>query len=188
MIWLVSGVVLWAAIHFVPSVLPGFRSKLISTMGEKPYSGVFALVVLAALIMIIVGWRSSIPVVIYAPPGWGPNFAFLLMFAAVVLFGAAHARTNIKRVIRHPQLTGMLFWGIAHILSNGDSRSLILFGGLALWAAAEMSLINHREGVWVKPERASLRSEAIGATVGVVVFLVLIALHPYFAGVSPLPA
>jgi len=65
---------------------------------------------------------------------------------------------------------------------------LILFAGLGLWAAAEMSLINHREGVWVKPERASVKSEVIGATVGVVVFLVLIALHPYFAGVSPLPA
>lgn len=187
MISLVSGVVLWAAIHFVPSMLPGFRSKWIAKMGEKPYSGVFALVVLAALIMIIVGWRSSIPVVVYAPPAWGPNFAFVLMFAAVVLFGAAHARTNIKRVIRHPQLTGMLFWGIAHIVTNGDSRSLILFGGLGLWAAAEMSLINHREGEWVKPERASLKGEVIGATVGVIVFLVLIALHPYFAGVSPLP-
>ncbi len=188
MIWLVCGIVLWAAIHFVPAVLPGLRSKIIAAMGEKPYRGVFALVVLAALIMIIAGWRSSVPMVIYVPRSWGSNFAFLLMFVAVVLFGAAHAKTNIKRVIRHPQLTGMLFWAIAHISANGDSRSLVLFGGLGLWAAIQMSLINHREGVWIKPERASLKNEAIGATIGAVVFLVLIALHPYFAGVSPLPA
>jgi uncharacterized membrane protein len=188
MIWLVSGIVVWATIHFVPSVLPGVRGKMITAMGEKTYSGLFALVVLGALIMIIGGWRTTVPVAIYAPPGWGPNFAFLLMFAAVVLFGAAHSRTNIKRVIRHPQLTGMMFWSIAHILSNGDLRSLVLFGGLGAWAMAEMSLINHREGMWVKPDRASLKSEAIGATIGTVVFLVLVALHPYFAGVSPLPA
>jgi len=188
MIWLVSGIVVWAAIHFVPSVLPGVRSKTIEAIGEKPYSGLFALVVLAALVMIVGGWRATPPVAIYAPPGWGPNFALLLMFAAVVLFGAAHSKTNIKRIIRHPQLTGVLFWSIAHILSNGDVRSLVLFGGLGVWAMAEMTLINHREGAWVKPERASLKSEAIGATIGTVVFLVLLALHPYFAGVSPLPA
>jgi len=188
MIWLAGGIVLWAAIHFVPTVLPGLRSKVIAAIGEKPYRGAFSLVVLAALIMIIASWRSSVPVVIYAPPDWGPNFAFLLMYVAVVLFGAAHAKTNVKRVIRHPQLTGMLFWAIAHIVANGDSRSLVLFGGLGLWAAVQMSLINHREGVWIKPERASLKNEAIGATVGTVIFLVLIALHPYFAGVSPLPA
>ena len=187
MIWLVSGVVLWAAIHFVPSVLPGVRSNLVSALGEKPYRGVFALVVLIALVMIVGGWRASTPTALYAPPSWGPDFAFLLMFVAIVLFGAAHAKTNIKRFIRHPQLTGVLFWSIAHIVSNGDSRSLILFAGLGLWSGIEMSLINRREGAWVKPERASFRSEAIGATVGVVVFLVLIALHPYFAGVSPLP-
>ena len=188
MIWLGSGVALWASIHFVPTVLPGVRGTLISALGKKRYSGIFALLVLTALIMIIVGWRTTIPTAVYAPPAWGANFALLLMFASVVLFGAGHAKTNIKRVIRHPQLIGTLFWAIAHIVSNGDSRSLILFGGLGLWAMLEMSLINRREGEWVKPERAPLKSELIGVAAGVVVFLVLIALHPYFAGVLPLRA
>ena len=188
MIWLVSGVVLWAGIHLLPAVLPGVRRTLISAFGLKQYRGIFALVVLAALIMIIIGWRTTLPTVIYAPRGWGPNFGFALMFASVVLFGAGHAKTNIKRFIRHPQLTGILFWSIAHIVSNGDSRSLILFGGLGLWAIIEMTLINQREGEWVKPERASLKSELIGVAVGVVVFLVLVALHPYFAGVSTMRA
>jgi len=187
MMWLVGGVALWAIMHFVPTVLPGVRSNLISSLGEKPYRGIFALMVLSSLVMMVIGWRTTIPVILYAPPWWGQNFAILLMFASINLFGAAHAKTNLKRIIRHPMLTGLLFWAIAHIAANGDIRSLILFGGLGLWSAIEMSLINKREGMWVKPEKASLRSEAIAATVSVVVFLVLIALHPYFAGVSPLP-
>lgn len=188
MIWLVSGISFWAVMHFIPAGLPGVRKQIISVTGEKAYRGVFALLVVIALVMIIAGWRSTVPVVIYAPPSWGPNATLLFIFAAVVLFGAAHAKTNIKRVIRHPQLNGLLLWSIGHIVSNGDIRSLVLFGGLGLWAFVEMALINHRDGEWLKPERASLKSEAIGATVSVVVFLVLIALHPYFAGVSPLPA
>jgi uncharacterized membrane protein len=187
MIWLVSGIVLWAVMHFIPAGLPDFRKWIMSQVGETTYRGVFALLVVIALVMIIAGWRSTVPVVIYAPPAWGPNATFLLMFVAIVLFGAAHAKTNIKRVIRHPQLNGLLLWSLGHIVSNGDIRSLLLFGGLGLWASIEIALLDHRDGEWIKPERASLRSEAIGATVGVVVFLVLIALHPYFAGVSPLP-
>jgi uncharacterized membrane protein len=188
MVWLISGITLWAVMHFIPAGLPGFRKKIISTTGDKAYRGVFALLVVVALAMIVAGWRSMVPVVIYAPPAWGPTATFMLMFIAVVLFGAAHAKTNIKRVIRHPQLNGVILWSIGHLLSNGDIRSLVLFGGLWLWAFIEMALINHRDGEWLKPERATLKNEAIGATVGVVVFLVLIALHPYFAGISPLPA
>ena len=68
MIWLMSGVALWAMMHFVPAVLPGVRSSMISTLGEKRYRGIFALAVLSALVMIVIGWRSTIPVVLYAPP------------------------------------------------------------------------------------------------------------------------
>ena len=43
---------------------------------------------------------------------------------------------NVKRLLRHPQLTGVALWGIGHLLANGESRSIILFGGLGAWAIA----------------------------------------------------
>jgi uncharacterized membrane protein len=184
---LISGVLAWALIHLVPAALPGMRNALVAKAGEKPYRGIFSLLILASLVMIVIGWRSSPPAAVYTPPAWGATLAFMLMFLAVVLFGASHAKTNIKRIVRHPQLTSVLLWSVAHLAANGDSRSMILFGGLGVWALIEMSLINRRDGKWVKPERAAMKSEMIGATISVVVFLVLIALHPYFAGVSPLP-
>jgi len=184
---LAGGIILWAVVHLFPAVAVPLRARLIGAMGEKPYKGVFALVMFAALGMIIVGWRSTPPVAVYSPPSWSRELAFLLMFFSIVLFGASHARTNIKRFVRHPQLSSIMLWSLAHLVANGDSRSLVLFGGMLVWAMIEVPLINGRQGEWVKPERAAMKSEVIGILISVVVFLVLIALHPQFAGVSALP-
>jgi uncharacterized membrane protein len=188
MTWIFAGLLLWIAVHLIPSVAPSQKTRLVAALGAGPFKGLFALLVLLGLVMIVVGWRSSVPTAVYAPPPWGRPAAFVLMFAAVLLFGAAHAKTNLKRILRHPQLNGLLLWSLAHLLANGDSRSVTLFGGLALWALIEIPLINRRDGAWQKPERASTKSEAISLIVGAVIFAALIALHPYIAGVPLLPA
>lgn len=186
--WLITGIALFTIVHLLSSAAPTLRSSLKEAIGEKPYRGIYALLSLAGIAMIVVGWRSTIPTVVYAPPAWGATVTFFLMFVAIVLFGASHAKTNIKRYVRHPQLTSVVLFSIAHLLANGDIRSIVLFASLGVWALVEIPLINRRDGEWIKPPRASMKSEMIGATISVVVFLVLIALHPYFAGVSPLPA
>lgn len=187
MTWLITGIAIFATTHLAAAALPALRDYLQTMFGPNTYRAVFSILAIAGIVLIVVGWRSTVPIAIYAPPAWGTNLAFLLMLAAVILFGASHAKTNIKRFVRHPQLTSILLWSLAHIASNGDSRSLILFGSFGVWAALEMTLISHRDGEWQKPERATAKSEAIGAAISIVIFLVLIALHPYFAGVSPLP-
>lgn len=185
--WLILGIALFAAVHLVSAVVPGSCKSLKAAVGDKLFRTVYSLLALAGVVLIVIGWRSAVPVAVYAPPAWGATLAFLLMFVAVFLFGASHAKTNLKRYVRHPQLTAVILFSVAHLLSNGDIRSIVLFASLGAWALVEIPLINRREGEWIKPPRASMKSEMIGATISVVVFLVLVALHPYFAGVSPLP-
>ena len=187
MAWLIGGIALFALVHLTAVASPGLRKTIRLSIGPNAYRSAFAALSITGLGLAVIGWRATVPVAIYAPPGWGATLAFLLMFVAIVLFGAAHAKTNIKRFVRHPQLTSIVLWAFAHLVSNGDMRSLILFSSMAVWATVEMILINHRDGEWQKPERASPRSEMIAAAISVVIYLVLIALHPYFAGVSPLP-
>lgn len=187
MTWLISGLALWALIHLFAAVAPAARAGLTGAMGEKGSKGVIALGILAGLVLIVVGWRSILPYTVYIPPTWGDEAALVLMFAAVFLFGAAHGKSNIKRFVRHPQLTGVIVWSIAHLLANGDNRSLVLFGTLGAWALIEIPLINRRESAWVKPDPSSFRTEVIGVVITVVVFVVLIALHPYYAGARATP-
>ena len=70
-------------------------------------------------------------------------------------------------MIRHPQLTAVKLWALAHLLVNGDSASLLLFGGLLVWAAVEVVIINKQDGKSPlnKPDSSLPREcAAIGAT------------------------
>ena len=79
----------------------------------------------------------------------------------------------------------MIVWGIAHLLANGESRSIILFGGLTLWAVAEIVLLNRRDGAWEKPAPAPRKKDVIAVVAGVVVYFVFAHLHGWLFGVSP---
>jgi uncharacterized membrane protein len=44
------------------------------------------------------------------------------------------AASGMLRITRHPFLWGVAFWAAAHLLTNGDAASLVLFGSLLLLA------------------------------------------------------
>ena len=187
MLWLAFGVLLWSGVHALRSAAGSLRARLIASMGEDKYKAAFALAILASLALMIVGWRAATPVAVYQPPGWGRAAAVFLMLLAFVLFAASAMATNIKRFIRHPQLTGVLLWAVAHLLSNGDGRSLVLFGVLGSWALVEMPLISRREGPWRRPGAQPLQAELKPLLGGVIGYLVFFVAHPYLFGVSPTP-
>lgn len=187
MIWLVLGVALFALVHLSKSLVPYLRLRLIKGMGEGPYKGVFALSIFASVALIVFGWRSTEPEAIYFPETWTGHAALLLMAVAFVFVSAANRPTALRRYVRHPMLTGTAIWAATHLLANGDDRSLVLFGGLGLWALVEIPLVSARECEWLKPEAPAFSREVLGLIITAVVFVVVLILHPYFAGVSPLP-
>ncbi len=184
MAMLIAGVVIWCAVHLMPSVLPTARTALTLKLGEGPYKGLFALSILAGIVLIVLGWRSTVPNLVYLPPAWGYTAVKALMLPALILMAGASMKTNLKRFIRHPQLTGVIVWAIAHLLANGDIRSVILFGGLGLWALLEIVLISRREGSWQRPGAVPLVGELKPVVAGVVAYAALMWLHPYLFGVA----
>ncbi len=186
MTWLVLGVLLFAAVHLLPTA-PRARGFAVERLGLQPYKGLFSLAAIGGIALIAVGWRSTPPSPLYAPPGWGALAASPVAFVALLLFAASGVPSNLKRFVRHPQLSGVIAWAIAHLLANGDSRSLVLFGGIGLWAVLAMRLANRRDGAWQRPERLPLSAELKPLVAAAVVFAILFAAHPYIAGVSLLP-
>ena len=143
---LIFGLLLWVLVHLFPALATVRRDNLIARMGSNAYRALFAILIIIALAMIVSGWKSVTPVFVYSPPLAGSPVVAMLVGAAFVLFIAAQARTNIKRLIRHPQLTGLVLWAVAHLLANGDSRSVALFLGFAAWGLLEIVAINRRDG------------------------------------------
>ncbi len=144
MIWLILGLLLFTGAHMLATAST-VRGQLVELLGEQPYRGLFSLEVLTGIVLMVIGWRSSVPSYLYAPPSWGVAVAIPLVFVGLLFFVASKLPTNLKRVVRHPQLIGVTLWAGAHLLANGDSRSLVPFGGIGLWAVVEMGLLNRRD-------------------------------------------
>ena len=179
---LILGVLLFAGVHFIPSLAPGVRARWYSSLGEGGYKGSFSLLLLAAFALMIAGWRSAQATFVYLPAPALHDLALGLLALAFLLMVVSSRYSRLCLLVRHPQLTGVTLWGIAHLLLNGDSRSLVLFGGLAIWAIVEMIAINRREGVWVKSKAPSWGTELLTLVITAVVLAGVVYIHPWLAG------
>ncbi|MBL4613089.1 MAG: hypothetical protein JKY91_05035, partial [Emcibacter sp.] len=149
--------------------------------------GIYSLSILLSFTLMIFGWRSSESLYLFDNPQWGRSATSILMYLALFLFMSAQAQNNVKRLIRHPQLCSILLWGIAHLLSNGESRSLVLFGIFALWVPIMMFVLNRRDGAWQKPKSRPVINDIKTGGVALIVYTVLIYGHSYFTGAPLLP-
>ena len=187
---LAIGILLFAGTHLVKALAPALRSDLQRRLGANAYKGIFSLLVVAGIGLIIAGWRNTVPQWVYTPPASAHLVALALLVVAFWLMVVSSRPSRLRRVIRHPQLSGVALWGIAHLLLNGDSRAVLLFGGMTVWALVEMAAINHRDGVWIKAEAPKPGTDLLNLLITGVVVALLAYLHPWLAGVAitgPLP-
>jgi uncharacterized membrane protein len=181
------GITLFCVVHLFPALAPAARDNLVFKLGENPYKGIYSLLILAGLVMIVFGWKATTPGAVYVPPLAPGMLPALLVLAGLVLFFSSKTKGYLKRTLRHPQMIGTLLWAGSHLLTNGDSRSVILFGSLGTWALLEIVLCNRRDGPRKQLPSASLKGDVIAAVIGVVAFGVIGHFHLQLFGVSPLP-
>jgi len=184
---LITAVLLWSALHLFPSLLPGAREGLIKRLGAGPYRGLFALSIVASIVLMVFGWKSAVIEAVYVPPLAGSPIITGMMLLSFILFAAANAPGNIKRFLRHPMLSGMALWSGAHLLANGDNRSIVLFGGLGVWAIVAMLTINKRDGARENPAAVAFPKDLMTIVAAAVIFAIVTYFHESVIGVSPLP-
>jgi len=163
------------------------RQSLIDKLGSNAYRGIFSLALVASLVLIVLGWRSSPETWLFVLPGPVNTVAFVLICVSLIMIGSAYHPSSIKRFIRHPMLLGTAIWALSHLLTSGTSRGLVLFGGIGLWALIEILLINRRDGAYAKPEAPRFSEELKGMFVSAGILLLILFLHPFFTGVTPYP-
>ena len=180
---LILGILLFAGIHLIPSLAPGVKSAWHGKLGEGGYKGSFALLLLTSIVLMVAGWKSADPFALYMPVSQlrQPGIALVMIAIGLLVVGSRNSR--IRQGVRHPQLTGVLIWALAHLVMNGDSRSVVLFSGMAIWSFVEIRAISKREGRWEKADIPSIGSEVITAIITIVLVTAFVFGHPYFAGI-----
>jgi uncharacterized membrane protein len=197
------GTGLFIGVHVVPMV-PGWRTALVNRLSERGYQAAFALLSLAGLIGAIVAYRFTPHIPLWPSPPSLRIVTAILMLAAVLLFAGARGVPWFKRIVRHPMLWGIGLLGVAHLLVNGEAAGVILFGGLAGFGFVWQGLTDRRDAA-VDPAgfaetrrttsfwpfaRWHARKDPVTARpliVGVLVYLVLILIHPWLFGAPVIP-
>jgi uncharacterized membrane protein len=179
MFLLILGLVLWSGAHFMKRIAPDARAQL----GDRG-KAVLGVAILLSVVLMVLGYRSAPFIEVWTPPAFLTHLNNLLMILAFYLYAASGAKTAITRRIRHPQLTAVKTWAVAHLLVNGDLASIILFGGLLAWAVASVILINRAQRDWQRPAPVPAKKE-ITAIVATLVVVVIVMLIHNWLGVQP---
>ena len=180
---IVFGVLLWTAAHLFKRLMPAGRAALAAKLGDAS-KGVFAVLILISVVLMVIGYRGSAFVEVYSPPAWATHLNNLLMIIAVILLGAGNSKGRVRSWFRHPMLMGFGLWAIAHLLVNGDQASVVMFGGLLIWAVLEVVIINGQDKDWVRPAPGPAAGDIKLLIISAVVFAVITFIHNWL-GVWP---
>ncbi|PTW60463.1 putative membrane protein [Breoghania corrubedonensis] len=181
---LIIGLALFVAAHLVPA-RPALRAGLVERLGPVGYRAVFGLVSLAGFVLIVYGFgmaRAQGVPVLYDPPPWTRHIAMLLMLFAFILIPAAYLPGRIKATVKHPMITAVKTWALAHLLVNGDAASLVLFLTFLAWGVYDRISLKRRPA----PEsvRGSMRNDILAVVIGVVLYAAFVwKLHLWLIGV-----
>ncbi|CTQ49005.1 NnrU family protein [Jannaschia donghaensis] len=178
MTYLILGLALWVGAHMFKRVAPGPRARI-----GDPGKGLIAVLLVGSVILMIVGYRAAPYIPVWEPPSVLRHVNNLLMVVAFYVYGVGATKGLLSARLRHPQLTGFTIWAGAHLLVNGDLAAMILFGGLLVWALAEIALIN-RSQPWQRPEVVSIKGDLVALIVGLILMSIAAGVHIWL-GVNP---
>ncbi|PDT85786.1 NnrU family protein [Sinorhizobium sp. BJ1] len=144
-------------LHSIPAV-PAIRERLISLLGRAAYFSLYSLVSVLVLGWVFYAAFNVDYIPLWEPSAWQAWVTLLAAPAGVFLVLAGLFSVNplsvsirqgqrpgaIVSVTRHPVLWGFAIWALGHLVANGDLRSLILFGGFALFALGSIPTMEKR--------------------------------------------
>ncbi len=186
MLILIAGLIMWAFVHWFPVAMPANRNAVVTRLGEGPYKAIFSILSFAAIGLMILGWQRAPLIKVYVPPFFGNWLIGAFIAVGIILFFAPYIPNNLRRLLRHPQLTGVVIWSGAHLLVNGTARDLVLFGGLAAWAIGSMLFANRRDGPRQALPPAPIWMDGVLIAFGLLVAAGLFHFHGRLFGVTPI--
>jgi uncharacterized membrane protein len=143
---LLAGLVLFLGVHSVAIVAPAWRDRVVERVGLKPWQGAYALISLAGLILVVMGYAElrNQTTFLYVLPRWINAISSTLMLPVFPLLLATYLPGAIRTAARHPTLVAVKLWAVAHLLANGSVADVILFGSLLAWAVADRISLKRR--------------------------------------------
>ena len=166
------------------------RAAAMARLG-KGYWFLFAVTSLIGVILIAWGfsiYRHTGWIDVWYPPAFLRHLTIGLMWISTILVLAAYLPGHIKAWTRHPMLAGVKTWAFAHLLSNGDLGSILLFGSFLAWGVYARIAVKRREAAGeitnTRIVDSGWTNDAIVLVLGTFIYFALAyVFHPVMIGV-----
>ncbi len=189
---LIPGLLLFMGLHLLREF--GLRERLQARLGTGRYRLFFSIGIAISLLLIVQGKAGAPFIQLWVPPFNLRSLTHLIMLSATMLFIAGSLPHSFTReLVVHPMLIGVILWGVAHLISNGDLASVLLFGLSALWAVVKivsLERIRHRakEAAGEQPTpptlRPALQWDAAAIVLGVIAYTLFLVFHGQLFGLA----
>lgn len=193
MLLLILGLAIFIAIHLLPT-RPELRRELAARFGEGALKGLFSIVSAVGFALIVYGYHKvqlhpGKNPVLWTAPTWGRHATMALMLPVFPLLVATYLPGKIAGAIRHPMITAVKFWALAHLFVRGDAASLVLFLGFLAWAIYDRISLKHRElAGLVVPKSGPVVNDIIAVVLGLALYAGFAKWgHPALIGIAVVP-
>jgi uncharacterized membrane protein len=184
---LILGLILFLGAHAF-SMLRAPRAALVGRLGENGFKGAYSLVSLAGFALLIWGYgayRAAGYIPLWDPPTWLRHLSALLLLPVLPLLFSAYAQGFVKARLKHPMILSVKLWALAHLLSNGDLGSILLFGSFLAWSVVAFMSMRRRTDVAAKTFVPNPGQDAAAILGGLIAYGALVfGLHRWLIGVG----
>ncbi|MBB3390254.1 putative membrane protein [Rhizobium sp. BK275] len=191
---LVLSLILFLGVHLIRVVVPAFRQAMIDGIGKPAWMAIHSVASILTLIFVIYafGVARSEPIgLLYNPPVGMAHLTVTLMLIAVICLVAGFLPGGyIKTKTKHPIVLSVKIWALAHLLSNGEAYSVLLFTAFLIWGVVLRISLKRRQqrGEITLPTFVSAKYDLYAVIIGAIVWVLMIwRVHEWLIGVAPLP-
>lgn len=188
---LIIGIALFLGIHSTRIFFEPIRVWAINTFGAGAWRAIYTILSVVGLILVVVGFR---PAEASAGVVWVPYFAFLHVSALMTLLAFIFVASaylpagRIKANLKHPMTFGVAIWAVAHLLINGMSHEVLLFGSFLIWSILVLIAALRRDRQMKLLFIAGpVRNDLLAIVIGTAVWAVFaFYAHEWLFGIAPL--
>ena len=186
----VTGFIIFLISHSANIFFQNLKTILVKRVGLLLWKGIVSLLAILGFVLMVTHYQEakSVSIDLWSPSIQILYLSYILNFFAIWLLVSAYIPRNfIKLKLKHPMILGVKTWAFAHLLVNGDTFSIFVFGITLAWAI--LSFRNARKTaspITTDPgKKYSIHASAATFFIGIMIWLYIIrAGHEYIAGIG----
>lgn len=148
MVMLLAGLLLLLGTHSVRIFADDWRTRMIDSIGVLPWKGAYSLISMVGFVLVVMGFQAARAdaAELWRPPAAMALLTVFLTVPALILIVAGYIPgTHLKARLGHPMVFGVVLWAFSHLLANGRSVDILLFGAFLIWGVADFVAARQRD-------------------------------------------